>query len=811
MSDPGVGDVLASKYEIKAVLGTGGMGTVYRARQMDLGRDVAIKVPKPEALEIPGFLARFTREARTVARLMHDNIVQVYEYSESEDLVYIAMEFVEGQDLKSLVGKPPDDLTVRDIAHILRGSCEGLSHAHESGIVHRDIKPHNIMVQRGSRNKWRVKIMDFGIAHLEANANFTVQQEQLTMTGQAIGTPSYMSPEQIRGSGVSGKSDIYSMGCVIFFCFTRSTPFQGSGFTVAAAHLSEPPPSIRARLPVLPPEVDRILAQCLEKDPDKRPRDASDLGQELFDALKPLFDKPMAELWNTAVEGLADTDLIPPTVGVDDDGQPGGATVTKTVDSGGQETVIEGQDGTMTEPVPSGSQTPTPGSQPTATQGTSNQTQAVTGSTHAYEGQAASASVVPTAPATNNQKTLLIIFAASLVSILLLGAVIGLLMSGGDNGGDDTTVIATGPEFGGDAPPPENGGGTLSVIEPGSEIPAPTPEANETEEPVRTPEPAISTPTPTQVPATATPEPTPTSDPFDTQLTLAEGRFGRLETLSSRVSFWQDYSREEDPRWREVTDEWARSIALNPEMRVVTSGNYSMGDENAGPDAPRHNVSLGSYHIGRYEVTALELMVYLNELPVEEARAKYPGGTNLNIVFNEDQERFLPRNGRALHPANGVSWELANDYTSWLSLQTGKPFRLPTEAEWEIAARSNLAYTFPWGNSVPTTGQANYAASGTVPVDHMTQGTTNLGLHHMAGNVAEWCLDYYDSQAYTRGDRRNPVVRTPPEGTSVPRRVVRGGSFLSRNPDGITSTARFRHEPTRNDADLGFRLVMEVD
>lgn len=824
MSDFAVGDVLASKYEIKAILGAGGMGTVYRARQMDLGRDVAIKVPRPEALEIPGFMARFTREAHTVARLTHDNIVQVYEYSESKDNVYIAMEFVEGQDLKSLVGKPPDDLQVRDIAHILRSSCEGLSHAHEFGIVHRDIKPHNIMVQRGSRNKWRVKIMDFGIAHLEANANFTVQQEQLTMTGQAIGTPSYMSPEQIRGSGVTGKSDIYSMGCVIFFCFTRTTPFQGTGFTVAAAHLSEPPPSLRARLNILPPEVDQILARCLEKDPANRPDDASDLGQELFDALKPLFDTPMADLWNSTVEGLADTDLIPPTVGVDEKGAPAsaGATVTSTAVGESDPTVAEGSAPTViSQPdakspprppaAPPSSQQPPPSGTPE----TPTSTSAVTGSTQAYQGEHAAAVTTTTVAPADNRK-LILIFAAVLVPILLIGTIVGLLMAGG---GDptpdpDPTVIAAGPEAGADPPPTGNGmTSEVSPIGPDNLPPATTATPDPTPEPSPEPTPEVTVvrPTPTQVPATPSPEPTPTTDPFDTQVQLAQGRFSRSETLPSRIGFWNEFSREQDPRWREITNEWARVIALNPDMRVVTSGSYTMGAEGAGPDAPRHNVSLSSFHISRYEVTSLELVVYLNGLPVEEARRVYRGGDGMNIVFDEGEGRFKPREGRALHPANGVSYDLATSYANWLSLQTGKPFRLPTEAEWEVAARTNLSYTFPWGNSVPASGQANYSAQGTVPVNDMTGGTNTFGLHHMAGNVAEWCLDYYDAGAYTRGDRRNPVVRTPPSDSAVHRRVVRGGSFLSRTPESISSVSRSRMEPNRADPDLGFRLVMEVD
>src|SRR5690606_33754444 len=213
MQDFDVGDIVAGKYEIKKVLGTGGMGKVFRARQVDLGRDVALKVPSQAVLNSPEIMARFSREARTVAKLTHDNIVQVYEYYHEGDMAFIAMEFVEGQDLKEFISNPQPDLTVGDMAMILEMACEGMAHAHEAGIVHRDIKPHNIMVARLPRGRWRVKVMDFGIAHIDPTGQYTeVSDGQLTQTGQALGTPSYMSPEQIRGSGVSHLSDIYSFG-----------------------------------------------------------------------------------------------------------------------------------------------------------------------------------------------------------------------------------------------------------------------------------------------------------------------------------------------------------------------------------------------------------------------------------------------------------------------------------------------------------------------------------------------------------------------------------------------------------------------
>lgn len=298
------GQIIANRYEIKEEVGAGGMGTVYRARQLDLGRDVAIKIPIPEALKNPAYVARFAREAKTCARLVHENIVQVHEFKQDESDCFLVMEFVEGTDLKKLTREAPAELRVRDVANILKAALEGLGYAHENGIIHRDIKPHNIMVTRHTNGRWRTKIMDFGIVHLDQQSDFTPMGEELTFTGQTLGTPSYMSPEQIRGEGVCTQSDIYSFGCVIYYLFTKKTPFTGTGFTVGAAHLSEEPPALRESIPDLPNEIDSLVKRCLAKDPKDRPQSAEQLSNELELALSPIYDKPMVDIWPVSEERI---------------------------------------------------------------------------------------------------------------------------------------------------------------------------------------------------------------------------------------------------------------------------------------------------------------------------------------------------------------------------------------------------------------------------------------------------------------------------------------------------------------------------
>jgi serine/threonine protein kinase/formylglycine-generating enzyme required for sulfatase activity len=808
-----VGEVLGGKYEIKAVLGAGGMGTVYRARQMDLGRDVAIKVPMPAALEVPGFLARFSREARLVAKLVHDNIVQVYEYQESQDQVYIVMEYVEGQDMKALFARPPADLKVKDVALMLRAACEGLGHAHEGGIVHRDIKPHNIMVAQSSRGRWRVKIMDFGIAHLDANnSNMTMQQEQLTVTGQAIGTPSYMSPEQIRGSGVSHKSDIYSMGCVLFYSFTKNTPFQGTGFTVAAAHLSEPAPRIRERLPQLPEPLEQLILRCLEKDPSLRPEDASTVGEELYAALTPIFDLPMSEIWPpTPEEALpipgiqssmeatqsSDDPTLPSSVRRDAERIPSPRQSAYVPKPGLREATITN---------------PTNTAQTSLTDATISYVPPLdgTGPTSIPTGMSPAQSAPSAAPAAPARNIPLIV-GAVLVPVFLGGITMGIIVlnkKGAEEERNQQQQIAQ------------------VTPTPRAEDPAATPTVPVEVAP--TPEPAIAaTPTPQPTPSAI---PTPTPDPIIARAGRLKSSFAGATSLLERTAVWVEATHDKnfagDPRIQEVADEIALVMVLAPEMVDINGVRFTMGSNNpeASPEEkPAHNVTLSGYSIGLYEVTALEFSTFLNATEASLAAKLYraesadPTSTNStrNIVLDPARKKYVPVRGRETHPANGVSFLAAEEYCRWLSDRTGKNYRLPTEAQWELAAKgSNTVNVFPWGPTMQPSF-ANFNSQGTVDVTALPTGRSSaFGLYHMSGNVAEWVQDWYGDRTYERSDATDPVVSEPPAGERRARRVVRGGSFNSLTEKELRTTQRERAEPEKEGStakiyDFGFRVVRQ--
>lgn len=307
MTELNIGDIINNKYRIDSVLGEGGMGTVFKAREIGLDRNVALKVPKAAVIRNKDFMARFSREAKLVAKLTHDNIVQVYEFYSHPDLVFMALEFVKGVELTQLVKRPPTDLKVGQVLDVIQKACDGLAYAHEQGIVHRDIKPANIMVSRNRDGSFRVKVMDFGIAHVADGQLFTQQLTELTQAGAAMGTPSYMSPEQVEGQKVSPASDIYSMACVIFYCFTLRTLFEGSLFTIISQHVNSPPPDPTLLNPNLPESFANALMKGLSKRAEDRYHNAHELGHAIAEALKGQRDHLFV-------------DLLPP--GAVDDAEP---------------------------------------------------------------------------------------------------------------------------------------------------------------------------------------------------------------------------------------------------------------------------------------------------------------------------------------------------------------------------------------------------------------------------------------------------------------------------------------------------------
>jgi len=267
------GAIFAGRYEVKEILGAGGMGVVYRAFDRELQEPVAIKTLKPEAMATGAALDRFKQEIRLARRIAHRNVVRTYDLGEQNGMYYLTMEYVEGTSLKQLIvsrGKLPVEVTLT----VGKQLCRALEVAHAEGVIHRDIKPQNIVVEPNGF----LKVMDFGIARL-ANPP---KGKGLTEAGTAIGTPDYMSPEQLSGLELDPRSDLYAAGVVLFECLTGRLPFEAeTTWALVAKHLEEEPPDPRLTSPEVPGALAVVILKAMAKDPNKRFATASQMHDAL--------------------------------------------------------------------------------------------------------------------------------------------------------------------------------------------------------------------------------------------------------------------------------------------------------------------------------------------------------------------------------------------------------------------------------------------------------------------------------------------------------------------------------------------------
>ena len=268
-------------YEIREKLGQGGMGEVYRAHDEKLGRDVALKILPEDAARDPERRARFQREARAIAALKHPNIVTVYSVEEADGFTFLTMELIEGHSLGFMI--PPDGLRLDHFFNYSIPLADAISWAHERGITHRDLKPGNVMVEHDHR----VKVLDFGLAKLFApemdmESAETIMRTSDTAAGRILGTPAYMSPEQAEGKTVDHRSDIFSLGIVLYEMATGKRPFEGeTPISTISSILKDQPKSVSELKPANPRELSRIISHCLEKDPERRFQNAKDVRNQL--------------------------------------------------------------------------------------------------------------------------------------------------------------------------------------------------------------------------------------------------------------------------------------------------------------------------------------------------------------------------------------------------------------------------------------------------------------------------------------------------------------------------------------------------
>jgi serine/threonine protein kinase len=317
------GKIFAERYEILEKLGKGGMGEVYRVKDVKLDEEMALKVLKPEVAAQEGTIVRFKNELKLARRIAHRNVCKMYDLNEEGETPFITMEYVKGENLKSFIRKN-DKLSEEETIALAKQVCEGLVEAHELGVIHRDLKPHNIMVD----DKGVAKVMDFGIAH-------SVEAAGVTQTGIMIGTPNYISPEQAEGDEVDQRSDIYSFGVILFEMVTGGLPFRGdTALSVALKHQTQLPQEPKKLNPDISENLSRLILVCMEKERERRYQTAEALLADLRsieeglspgtmirpkrDTVNRVVEARQAHLrqeWQTAYEGFAsaegETELEP--------------------------------------------------------------------------------------------------------------------------------------------------------------------------------------------------------------------------------------------------------------------------------------------------------------------------------------------------------------------------------------------------------------------------------------------------------------------------------------------------------------------
>lgn len=661
------------QYEILEELGRGGMATVYKAYQPSLGRYVAIKVLPPYHAEAEVFRARFLREARAVARLEHPHILPIYDFGHEGELSYIVTKYVEGGTLKDQLGEPFD---LQRAAAIITQVAAALDYAHDQGIIHRDVKPSNILLDHG---EWAL-LTDFGLAKMIGAS------VRITGSGVGIGTPAYMSPEQGQGLEVDRRSDVYSLGVILYEMLTGRTPYEAdSPLSVMVQHITKPLPLPRAVNPEIPVEVERVIIKALVKDRNYRYARAGDLATAL----------------RAAVETVQAT----------------------SGERSKRDSATETQMAVPPPPVEPSLPPPPPEEPPEPIGAPRGRQRIVAAVITAMALLALSAAVcvviwtLVRPPATPATPTFTVAQALT------------------------ATTQATGPA--------ETPTATASATAP----------ATTAVDVTATPTSITPTTTRPADTATPTPSPSPTATPSPTSDTTPA-----LEPAAGTIRVFGE-----------------------TEMVYVPSGTFLMGSDTGDPDeAPAHTVYLDGFWIDRTEVTNAAFQ-----------KCVAAGACSRPLNASNSRESYFNNPAFADYPVVYMNYYDAEAYCRWV----GK--RLPTEAEWEKAARGTDGRRWPWGDTFDPTKLALGPGDDTAPVGSNPAGASPYGVLDMAGNVLEWVADWYAPDYYAQSPPNNP--QGPETGVD---NVLRGGRWWDAEYD-LRTTKRWHFGSNTRNPSLGFRCARD--
>jgi serine/threonine protein kinase/formylglycine-generating enzyme required for sulfatase activity len=690
------------RYHIVEQLGQGGMATVYKAYDTHLERDVAVKVIRTGVIGpdmLGHMLKRFEIEAKSLAKMEHPNIVNVHDFGEYEGAPYLVMQYVRGGTLKSLTGVP---MPFTQAVELLLPISRALAYAHKRGVIHRDVKPANILIT----DEGIPMLSDFGIAKIMESKATT----QLTGTGMGIGTPEYMSPEQWQGKVVP-QTDIYSLGVMLYELVTGKRPYAAdTPAGVFAMVLTEPLPRPKECVPCLPDEVEKVLFKALSKKPEERYENMGtcvkalenlvefsiqdDVETRLYPGgeAKPKTDPAVAALAEMAqkfeessnTKGALDTYRQALEKCCEESTQA--SEIQRTIErlesaaSAEARAVSEVQ-----EILPVEVETFEPSPVPLVSLPKTRREETLPPELVKQTG----ARVIPPAPVTKPwwRQWYTWVGAAALGFVCIVGSV----------------VVGIGMLDGGSTATPE---ATAETVTEGLTATA--------ELPTSTSAPPTRQPTNTTIPFTATPS---------------------LGIGSTQIS-----------------DKDGMHLVYVPE------GNFEMGTDKYDREKPIHTVYLDAFWIDQTEVTYAKY-----EKCVASGECEEPQSTKSSLG-----DSYYGNSTYADFPVIYMDWYQAEVYCEW----AGR--RLPTEAEWEKAARGTDGRTYPWGEGIDCSLHNGFGCAGNPSeVGSYPDGASPYGVLDMAGNVGEWVADWYDGDYYRNSPSRNPVGPSSGE-----YRVLRGGSWI---------------------------------
>lgn len=698
------GQVLFGRYLAEKLLGEGGMGTVWLVKHLELDTLRALKLIVSGIAFDPQAQARFKREARVMARLSHPHAVVVHDARMARDAAFIEMEYIRGQSLNKAM-TPGVPMPLDWIARILEQLCDVLEEAHLQKIVHRDLKPANLMLLDGRPvGREQLKVLDFGIAKiLEADSDTA---DVHTHTGSFLGSAPYTSPEQASGGAIDGRSDIYSVGVILYEMMTGHRPFTGPITRLVYDHLYTLPPPFAERNPEchVPAEVEGVVLRCLAKNPDERPQTALELFEQFHAALPAEY---LEEGPHSPFQAEHDPSLPLPTkrTSVTPKKRLPGESRTQALTEDAER--VPYQYPNLPSPPTQGYGIPTP-AKPSA---------GLDSTDWGHPGIAKEA----LDPGRLRRTRLLRMFLIVTVLSGLGLAAFALLLR--------------------------------------RNVPVPPPGL-------------------------------PKGYTAAEGATIVNGHPSLLIRQGDQTKFI-----------------------------LIEGGKFKMGndgfDSSAGPnddDQPAHTVVLSDFSMQENEVTNGEMEAYFTANHVNMADRPKRWKTACERI---------ERNGNdsKLYPATGITHELAEKYAKWVG------GRLPTEAEWEYAARSRgKPIPYVWGTEPkPSLTMANVDSIGqlgpipTSVAGHFTKDRTDQGIADMTGNVREWCRDVWAPYLVSPEPLNNPVVTTVPK-KGLPEYVTRGGSFAvwsdrirttrPRRPDkDDQTTIELAEDHTAED--LGFRVVID--